>query len=233
MENLYYIKSLWRFWVALVIVGVCTWLFYLWAPAQHNPWKPLNLKDPIGLATYAKFTDLKYEPETCYQALSNAEVDFTPLEDTETGPGCGYRNAVNLERTLTPYSAPVRMSCPLTAALYVWERQAARPLAEELLGSELAQINTYGTYACRNIAGTRRRSQHATANAIDISGFELADGRRISVINDWGKDTPEGEFLERVHAEACHLFSVTLGPDYNAAHRDHFHLDFGSGNLCR
>ena len=233
MENLRYIASLWRFWVALIVVAIATYLFHLFAPAQHNLLRPLDLNNPIGIATYQKFTDLKYEPETCYEVLTAANVEFTPLEDTDTAEGCGFRNAVNLERTLTPYNAPVRMSCPLTAALYVWERQAARPLAEELLGSQLVRINTYGTYACRNIAGTRRRSQHATANAIDIAGFELADGRSISVINDWGKDTPEGEYLEEVHSQACRLFSVTLGPDYNAAHRDHFHLDFGSGNVCR
>lgn len=233
MENLYYITSLWRFWVAFAVVGVCTWLFYLWAPAQHNPFKPLDLNNPIGMATYGKFTNLKYEPELCYRTLSDAAIEFTPLADTETAEGCGFRNAVNLERSLTPYSSPVRMSCPLTAAMFSWERHAARPLALELFGVELGQIDTYGTYACRNIAGTRRRSQHATANAIDISGFRLADGRHISVQNDWGKDTPEGEYLDRLHTEACRLFSVTLGPDYNTAHNDHFHLDFGSGNICR
>ncbi|MFN3798647.1 MAG: extensin family protein, partial [Sphingobium yanoikuyae] len=37
-----------------------------------------------------------------------------------------------------------------------------------------------------------------------------------------GKDAA---FLRDVRDGACGLFSTVLSPDYNAAHRDHFHLD--------
>jgi hypothetical protein len=50
------------------------------------------------------------------------------------------------------------------------------------LGSRLVKIETFGSYACRNVAGTSRRSGHASANAIDVSAFVLADGRKISVL---------------------------------------------------
>ena len=49
----------------------------------------------------------------------------------------------------------------------------------------------------------------------------------------WGKRGKEAKFLKRVHAGACDLFSVTLGPEYNAAHKDHFHMDMGPGHACR
>jgi hypothetical protein len=46
-----------------------------------------------------------------------------------------------------------------------------------------------GAYSCRNMIGdskwTNLRSQHALANAIDISGFKLADGRVITVAKDY------------------------------------------------
>ena len=71
------------------------------------------------------------------------------------------------------------------------------------------------------------------ANAVDIAAFKLADGRIVDVKSNWGTDTPEGKFLKKMHSGACRLFSVTLGPDYNAAHADHFHFDMGSGDLCR
>ena len=36
---------------------------------------------------------------------------------------------------------------------------------------------------------------------------------------------------------ACGLFATVLSPDYNAAHRDHFHLDQAArgrfGGVCR
>ena len=107
------------------------------------------------------------------------------------------------------------------------------PNAEKYLGSPVERIVTYGTYSCRNVAGSSRRSEHALANAIDIAAFKLADGRMVDVKSNWGQDTPEGKFLNKLHSGACRLFSVTLGPNYNAAHADHFHFDMGSGDLCR
>ncbi len=233
MEGLKYILSLWRVALGWLIAGALAWLTHTYLPPQHNPLRPLDLNDPIGLATYRKFTDLKYEPKSCLAKLDNVAVPYVPVSDKETGSGCGFKNAVSVQRIQTPLNNRLSISCPLAAAIYTWEQNAARPLAEKLLGSPLVRIETYGTYSCRNIAGSRRRSEHATANAIDISGFRLADGRIVRVLKDWDRNSPEGEYLRRLHKEACRLFSVTLGPDYNAAHADHFHFDFGSGASCR
>ncbi|MEO0882280.1 MAG: extensin family protein [Pseudomonadota bacterium] len=233
MENVRYLASLWRFWVALAIVGAITWVFHVTAPRQHNPWREIHLNDPIGFATYRKFTHLKHNHEACFRALDAVGVQYTRLEDEVTGEKCGFWGALTLDQTLTPYSSTVRLTCQMAAALYVWERQAVRPLAVEMLGSRATRIETYGAYSCRNIAGTRRRSEHATANAIDISGVRLADGRLVHVEDHWGTSTPEGDYLKQLHKTGCRIFSVTLGPDYNTAHADHFHLDFGSTETCR
>jgi hypothetical protein len=62
----------------------------------------------------------------------------------------------------------------------------------------------------------------------------LADGRRISVLEDWNAgDAEEREFLQTVQRSACKRFGTVLGPDYNAAHANHFHLEEGSGSFCR
>jgi hypothetical protein len=76
-------------------------------------------------------------------------------------------------------------------------------------------------------------SEHATANAVDIAGFVLADGREVSVLRDWGKDSAVSRFLDRIHARACRHFNAVLGPDYNERHRDHFHFDQGDFDTCR
>ncbi|RZL61290.1 MAG: extensin, partial [Rhodococcus sp. (in: high G+C Gram-positive bacteria)] len=40
--------------------------------------------------------------------------------------------------------------------------------------------------------------------------------------------------LDAIEAGACAPFSVVLGPGYNAAHRDHFHLEWTAGwRFCR
>lgn len=202
-------------------------------PARHNPFSDIDLTSRPGMATHAQLARLKGDREACFNALDAAQVLYTPLEDTPHGKKCGLFDALTLDRTLTPYSATLQMTCAETAAVYMWERHVVRPAAVEIFDSPIARIETYGSFSCRNIAGSKRLSQHAFGNAIDISGFRLEDGRVIDVKAHWGKGGREGRFLKRVHEGACELFSVTLGPDYNAAHADHFHMDMGPGGICR
>jgi hypothetical protein len=109
----------------------------------------------------------------------------------------------------------------------LWRRESAAPAAREILGSDLARIEHLGAFSCRRMYGGADGpwSEHATANAIDIAAFVLADGRRISVLADWEESGPEAAFLRTVRDGACSSFATVLSPDYNAAHADHFHLD--------
>jgi hypothetical protein len=84
-----------------------------------------------------------------------------------------------------------------------------------------------------NHATAGRRSQHATANAIDIAGFVLRDGREVRLAQDWTGTGFEAAFLRAVRDGACRWFRGVLGPDYNAAHHDHFHFDMGPWRVCR
>jgi hypothetical protein len=68
-------------------------------------------------------------------------------------------------------------------------------------------------------------SEHGHANALDVSGFVLADGRTISVKGGWRGDERERVFLRNVRAGACEHFTTVLSPDYDRAHHDHFHVD--------
>jgi hypothetical protein len=78
-----------------------------------------------------------------------------------------------------------------------------------------------------------RRSEHATANAVDIGGFHLEDGTHISVLRDWKRPGRKSEFLRAVHLAACSYFRVVLGPDFNSEHENHFHFDRGTLYTCR
>ena len=77
----------------------------------------------------------------------------------------------------------------------------------------------------------------AQANAIDIAGFVLEGGRRVTLLRDWNSDDPATRaFLREARDGACDLFATTLSPDYNRAHADHFHLDVaarGGYRVCR
>jgi len=218
--------------VAALLLAVIA--FNAYVPVQHNPLRPLSLNDPIGLATPLKLARLKGDTDQCYRLLDRAGVAYTALPEGSGTERCPLKRPLTLDRSVYPYSvAPLKMTCAQTASLYVWEREVVAPAAEAILGEEVDRILSYGSFSCRNIAGSSRLSEHGRANAIDIRGFRLADGRVIEVRQHWREDSELGEFLEEVHGGACQLFSVVLGPDYNAAHADHFHFDMGGASICR
>ena len=130
-----------------------------------------------------------------------------------------------------------KVTCEAAVALAIWLEHDVQPVAQEMFGQRVASIQSFGSYSCRNIIGNSQwkswRSEHATANAVDIGAFQLADGRRISVAQHWKGDGVEARFLRAVHGRACRYFRVAIGPDYNEAHRDHFHLDRGILSRCK
>lgn len=138
------------------------------------------------------------------------------------------------------FQPDVVTSCPVAAGLALWEEHVVQPVAQRHFGSRVAAIDNLGSYSCRRIYGRSegRYSEHSTADAIDIAGFRLEDGTRISVLRDWKGDGASAAFLREVREGACPLYATVLSPDYNAAHADHLHLDqaergaMGMG-LCR
>lgn len=176
----------------------------------------------------------------CLSNLIQTQANFTPLPDQNFGAGCATINTVRLS-WLRGDDAHLQLAnlgpvtCSLATAMQGWARFGVDRAARQLLGSPLARIDTFGSYNCRNVAGTDRRSGHATANAVDIAAFELADGRRISVKGDWSDGNAEvRNFLHVIHDSACRRFALVLSPEYNAAHRDHFHLEVGAPHpICR
>ncbi len=126
----------------------------------------------------------------------------------------------------------------MAAALAMWMAHEVQPAAARLLTRSVRSVKHLGTYACRNIAGSTAldnfRSQHASANAIDIAAFLLADGRIVSVLKDWKGDGARSRIpTNRIHTRACRYFRVAIGPDFNAAHANHFHFDRGAFKSCR
>ena len=126
-------------------------------------------------------------------------------------------------------------SCPLAAAWALFEAHALQPAARAHLGQPVARVIHFGTYACRNVNHRPfgRHSQHATANAIDVAGFVLRDGREITVLSGWTGGGRDARFLRAARDGACRFFDAVLSPDYNARHRDHFHFDLGRFQACR
>ena len=179
------------------------------------------------------------ELRQCLADLSSNRAGFTPLPDQYYGAGCSTIGTVKLT-SLRSDDAPLQLlnlgpvACPLAETLAGWARFGVDRAARQILGSPLARIDTMGSYSCRNVAGRDRRSAHATADAIDVSAFILADGRRIAVLDKWDAGTTaEKQFLSVVHQSACKRFGTVLGPAYNTAHRDHLHVELSGAGFCR
>jgi hypothetical protein len=208
---------------------------WLAIPPEWSPRVPLDLDAPPNLMTRYKLARLSGDSALCERVLADAVMRYRPLEDEATGPECGLFDAVTIERTAHEVGAPFSLTCRAAVSLALWEKHAVAPAAERHLGSPLQRIEHFGSYACRNVYGrpNATRSRHATAEAFDVAGFVLADGRRIRVLGDWNEDSAAARFLHEVRDGACRFFDGVLSPDYNAAHRDHLHLDRGPSRYCR
>jgi hypothetical protein len=133
------------------------------------------------------------------------------------------------------------LRCPMIPAVERWMHQHVLPAAQAHFGQPVVEIKVAASYSCRpiNHISGGRLSEHGHANALDVSGFRLADGRLITVKGGWSGDPTERSFLRSVHRGGCEIFSTVLGPMADSSHHDHFHLDLarhgrsGTLRVCR
>jgi hypothetical protein len=204
-------------------------------PERFNPWTTLNIQAKPNFLTRYKLARLSKDPALCRQVLATTAFRYQLLADRQMGSGCGFHNAVRIDRTDVDIGEPFSLSCRAAVSVALWERHVLQPAAQSSFGQRIERIEHFGSYACRNVYGRAQatRSRHATAEALDIAGFVFTDGRRLRVLKDWSADATDAAFLRTVRDGACTFFDGVLSPDYNAAHRDHFHLDRGPYRICR
>jgi hypothetical protein len=216
----------------LAILGVGGLILYGYGRRHPEdlPWTALDLTRPVGAFTGRKLAGLRDDPATCRRLLQRAGIRYTPLAPRR-GDQCGYDDAVRFTGggsvDISWRPADLGTSCPVAAALALWEWHVVQPAALRHFGRRVAAIEHFGSYSCRRIYGRDAGawSEHATANAVDIAAFRIEGGPLISVAGDWRGGGARAAFLPEVRDGACRLFATVLSPDYNAAHRDHFHLD--------
>ena len=216
-------------------LALALWFAFIHFPDAYNPFVPPRIEEKPNIVTGLKLKGLANEYDICVSVVRASGAKARRDSIASASEGCGMAQGLHLEQSQISYGGGIELTCPATAALLMWERHAVAPAAQKHLGSEVVRVRHFGTYACRNVNHEKngRRSGHARGDAIDVAGFDLADGRRVSVLADWGKETPEGRFLADVHEGACGLFATVLGPDYNALHANHFHFEMARWGICR
>ncbi|QCF27002.1 extensin [Hydrocarboniclastica marina] len=227
--------------LAVAALVVLSFVQQWWVlPANWNPGAELDVNHAMTPVTRWKLSRLSKRPQDCLDVLARipaGAIDYMPLEDYTPVKGCPLTNVVRLRSTTVAFNRPFTVSCPIAVAWVMYERQALAPLARELLQVELSQVDHLGSFSCRTIANspTNRMSAHASASALDVAAFRFADGRRLTLAGHWNNPERPAEqsFLHQAHQAACRYFGTVLGPDYNAAHLDHFHFDNRGFRYCR
>ena len=219
--------------LATIAVG---WQVASRLPHVSDFW-PLDLAEPDGWLLDRRIADLHDDPALCRRVLKAPYIEARAVPDESPQTGCGWTTAVHVTKTAGARLSVNPITCQMAAALAMWMEHIVQPAANAMLGSRVTVVEHLGSYACRNIRGSpafaKHPSEHASANALDVSAFRLADGRRITVLTDWGQDTPAGRFLSEIHKGSCRYFRVAIGPAYNGAHKNHFHFDRGRWHACR
>ena len=79
----------------------------------------------------------------------------------------------------------------------------------------------------------RGLSEHGYANALDIRGVRLADGRFVQLTD---RHVRQG-FPRGLRKDACARFTTVLGPGSDGHHEEHIHVDLaerrGGYRLCQ
>ncbi|HZO15912.1 MAG TPA: extensin family protein [Polyangiaceae bacterium] len=180
--------------------------------------------------------------DTCREQLAQTKAKFHPLRDREKpdAKGCGIPRGVLLRTgpTGVRYSPPIQIDCSFALRLAEIETVIQEEVKQHF-DSEVVKLGTLGSYACRGVIGWLRGwsggiSEHSFGNAVDITHFDLKNGRRISVLRHYPRDrgpaeTNEAIFLRSVVRRVRRDLDLrALSPDFDVSHRDHLHFDAGS-----
>lgn len=221
-----------RVQIAFALVG----LLILWgcgkspstsyfAPPKNEPWRA--------------------EEEHKCLAGGFARSSFVAQRAALGGPsGCGVERPFEVRAALggrIQLNPAANVRCPMIPSIDKWMAEVVMPAAQRHFGRPVVEVKVISSFACRpiNHSNGARLSEHGHGNAVDIAGFLLADGRWIIVKAGWYGDPRERAFLRHVHQGACDTFTTVLGPNYDANHRDHFHLDLawhgrdGQTRICK
>lgn len=161
----------------------------------------------------------------CRARLVELGVSFSEMPAQSHPDGCSipYPLKVKSLGGEIGLSPDAEMNCSMAEAAARFAAGVMKPAAERELGTTLKAINHASAYVCRPRNGTRKLSEHAFGNALDIGSFSLSDGRTLQV--EATKDENVRKFFDAIRKAACGPFKTVLGPGSDADHALHFHLD--------
>ncbi|UVK41071.1 extensin family protein [Mesorhizobium sp. AR10] len=210
--------------------------------APQPPEKPAEAKDnkmlpdPRSASVPAK--EMPEEELACRRRLKSMGVDFEERKAEHNAEiGCSIPYPImlkNLGKSVA-IGPGTELNCQMAEAAARFTTDVIQPAAKAEFGADLKSISQASAFVCRPRNGTRKLSEHAFGNALDIASFTLSDGRKVEI-----SPTPpekDAKFLNTVRKAACGPFKTVLGPGSDADHALHFHLDLeprrNGGTFCQ
>ncbi len=190
----------------------------------------------------------RLDRKTCETELGSRGVPFVPVDEARgvlapvrlTGPlrGVSFHTGISAaERSSSPWEI---VDCRLALAL--------DDFARLLRAHDVVDVLHYSIYRPppARWPADKVASRHSGGLAIDAASFTKKDGSKLDVEHDFhghigsatcgpgagpSPATDEAVELRQIVCEAAEakLFNVALTPDYNWAHRNHFHLEVTAG----
>ncbi len=224
---------MWYRRVQFLVLGVGAVLL-LWGCAKNGP------------TFIAKHEPWRADEETaCLSAGVVRETSFLRARAALGGPSvCGAARPFEMSGALggrVVLRPAAMLRCPMVPQVERWLALDVEEAAKRFLGAPVVELKVAASYSCRpmNHVSGAKLSEHGHANALDVSAFILADGRKVTVKGGWNGAPEERAFLRAVHAGACRNFTTVLGPNADRNHHDHFHMDLarhgrdGLSRICR
>ncbi|MBA3447766.1 MAG: extensin family protein [Pseudaminobacter sp.] len=204
------------------------------APAGESL-APTEPADPRSMAP--RLDPMPPEEQACRQRLRSMDVAFEERPPQADPAGCAlpYPLAVKrLGKTLA-IEPEALMNCAMAEASAHFAANVVAPAARREFGADLKSISNASTYVCRPRNGSRKMSEHAFGNALDIARFTLSNDTQIDV--EPAPDARAAKFLAAIRKAACGPFKTVLGPGSDADHALHFHFDLAprknGGTFCQ
>ena len=135
----------------------------------------------------------------CKTMLDGLAIDYEPLPPIKKGL-CGTPAPILVKSIgadpAVAIEPPATMTCTMAVKLDAWLKEKVQPAAS-VLGSNVVKLRNASSYKCRNRYGgaNTRISEHALANALDISAFVFASGLQVKVLGNWSYDAHTAALL--------------------------------------
>lgn len=164
---------------------------------------------------------------SCEEELKALGVTFEVLAPISDENGCGAERPLKVSSVGIELKPAVTTRCEMARALAVWSRDVMVPSARLHLKATPTAMTTGDSYQCRSRRGGDevKVSEHAHANALDISGITFSDHETVPIMDRPGSADDARAFQAAIRGGACAYFTTVLGPGTNGAHADHLHVD--------